>query len=160
MNAITSLGSSVGTRGACAALNVYRSRYYRFQRPKLARRRAPPPLKLNDAERQHIHELLVSPSFVDQAPATVVANLLDDAQYLCSERTLYRILHEHHQVRERRRGHRRVHRKAGVGRQGAKPVLVVGHRQTQGATHLAVLLPLRHHRPLQPLRRGLGGGRA
>ena len=116
MKAITTLGSSVGTRSACAALNVYRSRYYRFQRPKLARRRAPPPLKLSDGERQHIHELLVSPSFVDQAPATVVANLLDDGQYLCSERTMYRILHEHHQVRERRRGHRRVHH--------AKPELV------------------------------------
>ena len=61
MKAITTLGSSVGTRSACAALNVYRSRYYRFQRPKLARRRAPPPLKLSDGERQHIHELLVSP---------------------------------------------------------------------------------------------------
>ena len=109
MKAITTLGSSVGTRSACAALNVYRSRYYRFQRPKLARRRAPPPLKLSDGERQHIHELLVSPPFVDQVPATVVANLLDDGHYLCPGRTIYRILHEHQQVRERRRGHRRVH---------------------------------------------------
>ena len=76
MNAITTLSSSVGKRGACSALNVHRSRYYRFRRPKLPARRAPPPLKLSDDERRHIHELLVSPSFVDQAPATVVANLL------------------------------------------------------------------------------------
>ena len=109
MNAISTLGESVGTRGACAALNVHRSRYYRFRRPRLPARQAPPPLKLSDIERQHIHELLVSPPFVDQAPATVVANLLDDGKYLCSERTMYRILHEHQQVRERRRGHRRVH---------------------------------------------------
>ena len=109
MNAIATLGSSVGTRGACAALNMHRSRYYRFRRPKLPAGRAPPPLKLSDDERRHIHELLVSPSFVDQAPATVVANLLDDGTYLCSARTMYRILHEHRQVQERRRGHRRVH---------------------------------------------------
>ena len=109
MNAITALGSSVGTRGACVALNVHRSRYYRFRRPRLPARRVPPPLKLSAAERQRIHALLVSAAFVDQAPSTVVANLLDDGTYLCSARTMYRILHEHRQVRERRRGHRRVH---------------------------------------------------
>lgn len=109
MKAITVLGGSVGTQGACAALNVHRSRYYRFRRPRPPARRAPPPLKLSAGERQHIHEVLVSPSFVDQAPATVVANLLDDGTYLCSARTMYRILHEHRQVQERRRGHRRVH---------------------------------------------------
>ena len=78
MNAITTLGPLVGTRSACAALNVYRSRYYRCRGPKPPARRAPPPLKLSELERQHIHELLVSPRFVDQAPATVVANLLDE----------------------------------------------------------------------------------
>jgi putative transposase len=108
MNAITALGSSVGTRGACAALDVQHSRYYRFRRPRPLARRAPPPLKLSATERRRIHELLVSPAFVDQAPATVVANLLDDGTYLCSARTMYRILHKHRQVRERRRGHRRV----------------------------------------------------
>lgn len=109
MNAITALASSVGTRGACTALNVHRSRYYRFRRPTHPVRRAPPPLKLSQRERQHIRELLVSPTFVDQTPATVVANLLDDGTYLCSARTMYRILHERQQVQERRRGHRRVH---------------------------------------------------
>ena len=109
MNAITALGGSVGTRGACAALNVHRSRYYRFRCPKRPARRAPPPLKLSESERQQIHEVLVSPAFVDQTPATVLANLLDDGTYLCSARTMYRILHEHQQVQERRRGHRRVH---------------------------------------------------
>ena len=54
MNAITALGGSVGTRGACAALNVHRSRYYRFRRPKLPARRVAPPLKLSDGERRHI----------------------------------------------------------------------------------------------------------
>jgi putative transposase len=51
----------------------------------------------------------VWPTFVDQAPATVVANLLDDGIYLCSARTMYRILHERNQVQERRRGHRHTY---------------------------------------------------
>jgi putative transposase len=109
MNAVATLGTSVGARDACSALNVHRSRYYRFRRPKLATRRAPQPLKLSADERQHIHELLNSPPFVDQAPAAVVASLLDEGQYLCSARTMYRLLHDHQQVRERRRGHRRAH---------------------------------------------------
>jgi len=41
------------------------------------------------------------------APAQVYATLLDEGRYLCSERTMYRILHEKDLVRERRRGHRR-----------------------------------------------------
>ncbi len=109
MTAIETLGVSVGTRAACSALKVHRSRYYRSRRPKLVQRRPPPPLKFSDAERQRVCDLLVSPPFVDQAPATVVANLLDDGIYLCSVRTMYRILHEQGQVRERRRGHRRAH---------------------------------------------------
>jgi putative transposase len=45
---------------------------------------------------------LNSERFVDQAPAQVVATLLDEDRYLCSERTMYRILATHGQVRERR----------------------------------------------------------
>ena len=109
MNAIEALSASVGTRAACSALNVHRSRYYRYRQPKRVHRRPSPPLKLSDAERQNVGDLLVSPAFVDQAPATVAANLLDDGIYLCSVRTMYRILHEHSQVWERRRGHQRTH---------------------------------------------------
>ena len=40
--------------------------------------------------------------FVDRSPAEVVATLLDEGQYLCSERTMYRILAASEPVRERR----------------------------------------------------------
>jgi putative transposase len=40
--------------------------------------------------------------FVDHAPAQVYAKLLEGGEYLCSERTMYRVLAEHNQVRERR----------------------------------------------------------
>jgi putative transposase len=40
--------------------------------------------------------------FVDQAPGEVYATLLDEERYLCSERTMYRILEANEEVRERR----------------------------------------------------------
>lgn len=40
---------------------------------------------------------------MDKAPAEVYATLLDEGTYLCSIRTMYRILESAHEVRERRR---------------------------------------------------------
>jgi putative transposase len=45
---------------------------------------------------------LHEPRFVDLAPAEVYATLLDEGAYLCSERTMYRLLAGHAEVRERR----------------------------------------------------------
>jgi putative transposase len=47
-------------------------------------------------------DILHSERFVDKAPAQVWATLLDEQTYLCSPRTMYRILAEHGEVRERR----------------------------------------------------------
>jgi putative transposase len=47
-------------------------------------------------------DLLHSPRFVDSSPAQIYATLLDEGRYLCSIRTFYRLLHSHHEVRERR----------------------------------------------------------
>ena len=58
-------------------------------------------------ERQVVLNLLREPRFVDLAPAEVYACLLDQGLYLCSIRTMYRILVEHDEVRERRRQLRR-----------------------------------------------------
>jgi putative transposase len=46
--------------------------------------------------------VLHSERFVDKAPAQVHATLLDEDRYLCSERTMYRLLASEGQVRERR----------------------------------------------------------
>ena len=46
--------------------------------------------------------MLASPRFVDRSPAQVVATLLDEGLYLCSERTMYRVLAAEQPVRERR----------------------------------------------------------
>jgi putative transposase len=46
--------------------------------------------------------VLYSERFVDRSPAQVCATLLDDGRYLASERTMYRILAERGETRERR----------------------------------------------------------
>jgi putative transposase len=50
-----------------------------------------------------VRDILNSDRFVDCTPRTVYAQLLDEGVYLCHWRTMYRILAEHDEVRERRR---------------------------------------------------------
>ena len=64
--------------------------------------RPTPARTLCEAEREQILDVLAGPRFVDRAPAEVVATLLDEGHYLCSERTMYRILAADQPVRERR----------------------------------------------------------
>jgi putative transposase len=69
-------------------------------RPRPPRR--PPPRALQAEERAAVLGVLHEPRFVDLAPAEVYATLLDEGRYLCSERTMYRLLAAHDEVRERR----------------------------------------------------------
>ncbi len=57
---------------------------------------------MSGADRQEVLDLLHSGRFVDQVPAQVCAALLDADRYLCSVRTMYRILDANQEVRERR----------------------------------------------------------
>ena len=61
-----------------------------------------PPRALGADERQAVLDVLHEPRFVDLAPVEVYATLLDESRYLCSERTMYRILAANQEVRERR----------------------------------------------------------
>jgi putative transposase len=60
------------------------------------------PRALDAEEKTKVREVLNSPRFQDQAPREVYAGLLDEGRYLCSWRTMYRILEENQEVRERR----------------------------------------------------------
>jgi putative transposase len=60
-------------------------------------------------ERQQVLDLLHSERFVDTAPPEVVATLMDEGQFLCSERTMYRILASEGELRERRNQLRHPH---------------------------------------------------
>jgi len=106
VTAAAALTVGVGTAPVCRALGVPRSTVYRRRRRarpdrECARRRRPA-RRIDDAQRREILEVLNGERFADKAPAEVYATLLDEASYLCSERTMYRILGEHGTVRERR----------------------------------------------------------
>lgn len=64
---------------------------------------AEPANKLDDAEQAAVLAALNSDRFVDDAPTQVYATLLSEGCYLCSISTMYRILNENKQVKERRR---------------------------------------------------------
>jgi putative transposase len=49
-----------------------------------------------------VREELNSGRFRDAAPAAIEAQLLDEGRFLCSIRTVYRLLKQSGQVRERR----------------------------------------------------------
>jgi putative transposase len=107
MEAVEVLTPEVGTRPACAAIGispatVYRHRARRNAPPSEHQRRPSPPRTLSSQERQEVLDVLHSERFVDQAPQEVFAALLDGGQYLCSTRTMYRILDTQQEVKERR----------------------------------------------------------
>jgi putative transposase len=100
---VRTAGPALGIAPLCAALGLPTATYYRRQKPSPAPAPRPrPPRTLGPEERTAVLEVLHEPRFVDQAPAQVYAQLLDEQRFLCSERTMYRILAAHQEVRERR----------------------------------------------------------
>ena len=102
MQTVTDLGPRLGIAPTCEALGLSRASYYRSLRPKLEPRPRSSPRSLSAEERQAVIQVLHEPRFVDLAPAEVFATLLDEERYLCSTRTMYRILDANQEVRERR----------------------------------------------------------
>src|SRR5512143_574145 len=113
MRIVTAQQRTLGVMGVCHALAIPRASYYRWQKPPdrgpLRRRvaRALPP-----EDRERILAVLHSDRFAEQPPAEVYATLLDEGKYLCSIRTMYRILADRGEVRERRRQLRHPHYQA------------------------------------------------
>jgi putative transposase len=93
-----------GIQPLCDALEVPRATLYRRRKPTEVsnQKRPSPTLALSLHERQQVLDILHSDRFIDSPPAQVYATLLDEGQYLCSARTMYRILAEQDEVRERR----------------------------------------------------------
>ena len=94
MKAAEALATYVGVKPACDALRVARATFYRRRRPSTGHQqpRPTPARALSEKERDKVFNTLCSERFVDRSPAEVVATLLDEDVYLCSERTMYRVL--------------------------------------------------------------------
>jgi len=103
MAAVQQLAPDVGILAACVALGVVRSSFYRRLRPAVvAQPRSASPRALSPSERQTVLAHLHEERFQDCSPAAVQATLLDEGVYRCSIRTMYRILEQHAETRERR----------------------------------------------------------
>ena len=118
MNAVTELAPVVGVKAACDSLGVARASFYRQRSvlgPNLegasasadpatqpATARSTPARALSPAERQAVLDCLHEERFQDRSPAAVQATLLDEGRYLCSIRTMYRLLEQQGESRERR----------------------------------------------------------
>jgi putative transposase len=103
MNAALQLGQSAGMVAACRALGVPRAALYRSMQPAAVPRvRLTPARALDARERQEVLDQLHSERFWDKAPVEVYATLLDEGIYLCSVRTMHRILAENSELKERR----------------------------------------------------------
>ncbi len=105
MKAVEELTPSVGTSVACDAIGVPRATVYRHRQPKTSaapKPRPAPPRALSGDERNRVLDVLHGEAFADKAPAETYAKLLDQGTYLCSIRTMERILKANQEVRERR----------------------------------------------------------
>jgi len=103
--AVDELGERLGIASLCRALAVPRATLYRRRSggtAQVAPPRRPSPRALSAEERSTVLTTLNSERFVDEAPAHVVAKLLDEGTYMCSVRTMYRILSAVGACRERR----------------------------------------------------------
>src|SRR5208282_2767443 len=112
MDAVTHLAPTVGVRAACDFLGVARASFYR-QRPVFGPSASPaaepawaerpiPARTLTPAERIRVLSVLHEERFQNCSPAAVQATLLDEGQYFCSTRTMYRILDRQGESSERR----------------------------------------------------------
>lgn len=106
MSTVEALTEHMPLTQACAAFGLARANIYRARQvpepvtePRVVHR---PASALSAEERDRIHSVLNSPAYMDLPPRVVYARLLDLGEYLCSWRTMYRVLAEHGEVKERR----------------------------------------------------------
>jgi putative transposase len=89
---------SLPVNRACKALGLPRASFYRSGHQDYI-----PPTKRHSPRRlAEVLSVLSSERFCDVAPAEVFATLLDEGIYLCSERTMYRVLHRNSGSTQRR----------------------------------------------------------
>jgi len=103
---VTNLAVVVGMRQACAAIGIARATMQRRVKPRLrvvAKSRARSKRALSDDERAAILAVAHTERFADYSVREIYATLLDEGTYLGSISTMYRVLHDAGETRERRR---------------------------------------------------------
>ena len=109
---ILSFKESLGVRVLCTALGEPRATWYRSRKTRQAiSSQRQSSRRLTMTEERRVLDALNSERFQDMAPGEVYATLLDEDTYLCSERTMYRILSRHGQNRIRRQAAPRLYAK-------------------------------------------------
>lgn len=106
MQAVFQRDPAITLQHACGALGLPRASVYRRLKPRppspKTGRSCSSPRALSDDERREVLETLHARRFVDQPPREVYATLLGEGRYLCSVRTMYRVLAAEGEVRESR----------------------------------------------------------
>jgi putative transposase len=103
---VTNLAAVVGMRQACAAIGIARATMQRRVKPRLrviAKRRAKSERALSNEERAAILAVAHTERFADYSVREIYATLLDEGTYLGSIATMYRVLRDAGETRERRR---------------------------------------------------------
>lgn len=101
-------------KSLCAALGESRSTFYRAMVPKPLISKVTAhisPRRLTTEEEQSTLDVLNSERFRDSAPGEVYATILDEGKYICSERTMYRILARNGMTSVRRQSSPRNYKK-------------------------------------------------
>lgn len=112
---------------ACATLGLDQRTVQRWKKgPSEDQRRGPktsPANKLSETERRHVLEVVNQPEHRDLPPSQIVPRLADEGEYIASESTMYRVLREKDQAKERGRAKPRERRRP-------EPQVATGPRQT------------------------------
>jgi putative transposase len=93
-----------GITDACRAFGVSRATVYRRLTPKPANesKQKKSHRRLGNEEEEMVLDTLACERYLDESIPEIYASLLDEGCYLCSQRTMYRILQRHGGVKERR----------------------------------------------------------
>lgn len=101
---------------ACALLRLDIRTLQRWRKPGSLEDKRHGPLtepanKLTESERVRILEVANSPKYCDKSPSQIVPNLADNAIYIASESTFYRVLKEKNMLQHRSAAKPRTHKK-------------------------------------------------
>jgi putative transposase len=102
---VNHLSDQIGTQVSCDVFGIPRSSYYYnpAEKDNLLNERKLPDFAYSSQEKSAILNVMNSDAYMDQNPYEIYASQLDYGNYLCSVSTMYRILGENDQVKERRK---------------------------------------------------------